>query len=242
MTTTQDSRARPASGIPIVPEQLTRWRDQVPLSRQGLAERTGEILFDRDRFAEVLSGRVQPDAQLARALWLALDCEPADIIRGLPLGLSRAEVPLWLRRNSGWTLDLKVVRRLRGQRSRMDGDTIRPWTDGDLAAAVSRHWYSRDMVNKIETGERRPSADALDAFCKVLGCEPADLGDDAPELPDGATKAHNDLIRYNREMRAWADKQGISYRAPNGRIKYPPALREAYAKHLAGRGRHVRAS
>lgn len=231
--TTQDTdRARPASGIPIVPEQLTRMRDARALSRQGLAERAGELLFSRDRFAEVMSGRVQPDAQLARALWLALDCEPGALVRGLPPGLPRAEVPLWLRRNSGWTVDTEAVRRLRGQRSRMNGDRARKWTDGDLAAAAARHWFSRDMVNKIETGDRRPSARTLAAFCKVLDCEPADLMDDAPELPDGATKAHRDLLGYNKGMREYADARGIGYRV-NGRIKYPDDLREAYAEYLA---------
>lgn len=237
VTTVQD-RARPASGIAIVPEQLERMRDRRALSRQKLAERAGEILFDRDWFAEVLSGRVQPDAQLARTLWMALDAEPADLIRGLPARLPRAEVPLWLRRNPGeWTLDLKAVRRLRQVRARLDEGTgeLRTWTPADLADAAARHWYSRDMVNKIETGERRPSSDALDAFCQVLDCEPADLMDDAPELPPGNTQAHRELLGYNWEMREYADARGIRYRNGAGRIKYPDALREAFARYLAGR-------
>lgn len=237
-TTAQGTgRARPASGIAIVPEQLERMRDRRALSRQKLAERAGEILFDRDWFAEVMSGRVQPDAQLARALWMALDCEPGDLIRGLPKRLPRAEVPLWLRRNPGaWTLDLGAVERQRQARVRLDEATgqITPWTPADLADAASRHWYSRDMVNKIETGERRPSADALDAFCQVLDCGPADLMDDAPELPPGDTQAHRELLERNRKMRRFADERGIGYRNGGGRIKYPDELREAYARHTGG--------
>ncbi len=217
---------RPASGIVIDPRQLERMRDLVPLSREDLAEKTGELLFDRDKFRAILDGRVQPDARMARVLWLALDCEPGDILAGLqlPPGLSLAGVPRWLRQNSGWSLDRDAVLRLAG---------VRGWTRHDLADAVSRHWFSRDSVNKIERGERRPKARTLRAFCAILGCKPVDLmpGSDR-ELPEGATRARAELLDFNTRMREFAEENGISYRKA-GRIRYTQELREAFADYLA---------
>jgi transcriptional regulator with XRE-family HTH domain len=238
MTAVQDqdaTAARPASGIAIVPEQLTRMRDLRSLSRAGLARRVGELLFDRDGFAEVVTGRVQPDAQMARALWLALDVSPHDVLRGLPPGLPVPDVPLWLRRNPGeWTLDTDAVTRLRKVRASM-GDTgqIRMWTNADLADAASRHWFSRDMINKIETGARRPSPVTLAAICQVLRCEPADLKEGSDPLPDGETARHLAVMHRNNEMRKYADAKGISYRSPGtGRIRYK-VLEKAWAQRAS---------
>ena len=57
---TAPGAARVASGIAIDPLRLTRLRDLAALSREQLAEKIGEQLFDRDAFAEVLSGRRRP--------------------------------------------------------------------------------------------------------------------------------------------------------------------------------------
>lgn len=218
---------RRASGIEIDPEQLTRMRDLYPMSREALAERTGELLFDRDWFAGILAGRMQPDARLARALWLALGCAPGDLINGLPDGLPDSEVPKWLRGNHGsWSLSAVSVARKRGWHD---------WTEKDLAAAVSRHWFSRDSVNKIERGERRPKAVTLEAFCKILGCRPADLMPGSRELPDGPTRMRRELLDWNEGMRTYADSRGIGYRTDGGRIRYPPGLREEYERWLDAR-------
>lgn len=217
---------RRASGISIDPEQLTRMRDLYPMSREALAERTGELLFDRDWFAGVLAGRVPPDARLARALWLALDCEPGELIPGLPDEMTASEVPRWLRGNPGWSLSPGAIRKRAARRD---------WTEDDLAAAVSRHWFSRDSVNKIERGERRPKAATLEAFCKVLGCRPADLMPGSRELPEGPTRIRRELLDWNEGMRTYADSRGISYRTDSGRIRYPPGLREEYERWLDAR-------
>jgi transcriptional regulator with XRE-family HTH domain len=220
--------ARPASGIVIDPERLERMRDLVPLSRDGLARRTGEILFDRERFSWVLRGAAMADARTVRALWLTLGCLPDAVIRGLPPGLREADVPKWLRRNPGtWSLDLAEIARRRDQRD---------WTEDDLALAVSRHWFSRDSVNKIERGERRPKGETLDAFCQILSCKPADLMKEASDqLPEGATAEHRSTLGQNKAMRNWADAQvpPVPYRNPgNGRIRYT-VLRRAYHQWLA---------
>jgi DNA-binding Xre family transcriptional regulator len=223
---TEDTAAHPASGIEIDPVQLERMRDMVPLSRDGLARRTGEILFDRERFGWVLSGAAPVDARTARALWLTLDCAPRDIIRGLPRGLRLAQVPKWLRRNAGWSLDTGAVK----QRS-----AARDWSDADLALGVSRHWFSRDAVNKIERGERRPKGETLAAFCQILGCKPKDLVKGSEPLPDGATSDHRTALERNAEMREWADAQDppVPYRNPDtGRIRYT-VLSRAYQRWLA---------
>jgi transcriptional regulator with XRE-family HTH domain len=240
MTAVQDAEAaaRPASGIALAPGQLTRLRKLRALSGAGLAERAGELLFDRDRFAEVMSGRVQPDAQMARSVWMALDAEPRDLIRGLPRRLPAPDAPLWLRRNPGkWTLDLDAVNRLRGERSRLDAGTgeIRAWTPADLADAAARHWMSRDMVNKMERGARRPSPETLAAICQALGCEPRELLPGSGPLSGAETLGEPGppLLAY-AEMRAHADAHGISYRNQSGRIQYRK-LREAYENRAAGR-------
>jgi len=230
---TDAAAARPASGIPIVPVQLTRMRDKRALSRAGLAAAVGDLLFDRDGFAEVVTGRAQPDAQMARAIWLALGRSPHDVLRGLPPGLPVSKVPLWLRQNPGtWTLDDGAVARHRRKRSVMDGEgRIRAWTNADLADAAARLWFSRDMINKIETGGengRRPSSETLAAICQVLKCEPEDLMEGSEPLPDGQTAEHLALIRRNAAMRDWADAHGVDYRSPGtGRIKYK-VLERAY--------------
>ena len=238
MTTEQDTdqaAARPSSGIAIDPGQLTRMRDLRAMSRAVLAVRVGELLFDRNLFAEVVTGRVQPDAQMARSVWLALDCEPHDILRGLPPGLPAADVPLWLRRNSGWWLDTGAVNGRRGQRRVMDGQEIRAWTDADLAEAAARHWFSRDMVNKIERGDRRPSALTLAAICQVLECEPGQLMEGSQPLPDGQTERHRELLDYNAGMRAFAASHGISCQNPRTRrMQYTQELRDAYEAYLTG--------
>ena len=138
--------------------------------------------------------------------------------------MARADVPLWLRRNDGWTLDTGAVKAQR---------TVRGWTESQLADAVARHWFSRDAVNKIERGERRPKARTLRAFCTVLRCRPEQLMAGSRPLPDGATTVHRDLLGYNKAMRAWADERGISYRHPEtGRISYAK-VRPLYEAHLA---------
>jgi transcriptional regulator with XRE-family HTH domain len=233
MTAVQDAEAvaRPASGIALAPGRLTLLREQRGMSGARLAERAGGLLFDRDRFAEVMSGRVQPDAQMARAIWMALDSEPRDLIRGLPKRLPAPDAPLWLRRNPGrWTLDLDAVNQLRGERSRLDEGTgeIRAWTPADLAAAAARHWMSRDMVNKIERGARRPSPETLAAVSQVLGCEPKDLTGGSGQPHDGEDRGVPvPAVSEYDAMRAYADAHGISYRNPRGRIQYRK-LREAY--------------
>ncbi len=219
---------RPASGIAIDPLQLEILRDLVPLSRAEFAGKTGELLFDRDRFARILAGQLQPDARTARALWLALDTDPAEIIRWLP-ALPPASVPRWLRANGdSWVLDLTAVQQWMA---------VRDWDNEDLATAVSRSWFSRDSVNKIERGERRPKAGTLRAFCQILGCKAADLMPDSSRqyLPgwQGATSIRRAMLDFNKGMRAYADQRGISYHV-NGRIKYPDKLREEYAEWLAG--------
>jgi transcriptional regulator with XRE-family HTH domain len=232
MTTAQDTEragVRPASGIVIVPEQLTRMRDRKALSREDLAEKTGELLFDREAFARVMSGEMPADARLARALWVTLGCRPEDIIRGLPPDLGLAAVPRWLRAHpDDWALDLDAVTQLAA---------VRGWTRDALAGAMARHWFSRDSVNKIERGERRPKARTLRAFCEVLRCRPEQLMPGGKELPDGKTRMHRELLDYNEGMRAFADAQDppISYRNPdNNRIRYTAELREAYEDWLAG--------
>lgn len=214
-----------ASGIAIVPEQLTNMRDRRALSREDLAERTGELLFDREAFAAVLAGKAPADARMARALWLTLGCHPRDLVTGMP-EMARADASMWLRRNSGWTLDTEAVKAQR---------TVRGWTEKQLADAVARHWFSRDSVNKIERGERRPKARTLRAFCQVLGCRPEQLMAGSKPLPDGATSMHRELLDYNRGMRAWADAQDppIPYRDPvSKRIRYTK-LRPLYEAYLA---------
>ena len=112
------------------------------------------------------------------------------------------------------------MRRLRGQRSVIDTGTgeIRPWTDADLAAAAARHWFSRDMVYKIENRTpargRRPSARTLRAICDVLECDPADLMPDGAELPEGDTEARALLLDYYAALRAFALERGIIFRYP----------------------------
>ena len=223
----EQASRRPASGITIDPEQLTRMRDLVPLSREDLAWRTGVLLFDYARFARVLDGSLKPDASTARALWLALDCEPRDIITKLPRSLPRNAVPRWLRANwDAWTLDTAAVLRTAA---------LRGWTREDLARETARHGFSRDSVNKIERGERRPKARTLRAFCEILSCRPADLMPGSRELPEGQTAARRAMLDFQDGMRAFADAQDppIPYRTSAGRIKYPEKLREAYAEHLA---------
>lgn len=227
---TDEAAAQPASGIPIIPEQLTNMRDRRALSREDLAEKVGELLFDRDAFMSVLSGDAPADARTARALWLTLGCRPQDLVTGLP-GMARADVPLWLRRNDGWTLDTGAVKAQR---------TVRGWTESQLADAVARHWFSRDAVNKIERGERRPKARTLRAICMILRCRPEQLMAGSRPLPDGATTVHRDLLGYNKAMRAWADSQDppIPYRDPvSKRIRYgrptdPDSLVSRYARYL----------
>jgi transcriptional regulator with XRE-family HTH domain len=228
---------RPASGIVIDPLQLERMRDLVPLSREDLAEKTGELLFEWEpgglkQFSAIMSGRLPADPRTARLLWLALDCAPGDILDGLdlPPGLPLSGLPRWLRQHDGWSLNLAAVGRLNGERG---------WTQDDLAVAVSRHWFSRDSVNKIERGERRPKARTLRAFCAILGCKPADLmpGSDVqlPEGWQGSTSVRRELLDFQRGMREFADAQDppISYRRA-GRIRYSADLRDAYAEYLAG--------
>ncbi len=175
---------------------------------------------------------MQPNAQMARALWLALDVSPRALFRGIPPDMSRASIPRWLRRNAGWHLSLDELNAIRAERG---------WTDAGLAAAVSRHWFSRDSVAKIERGERRPKARTLRAFCTILDCTPSQLMPGSEPLPDGHTKAHRKLMDYNDGMRAFADAQNppVPYRAPGrdgkaGRIRYSRDLRERYAAWLAG--------
>lgn len=222
---TEPDAAHSAASIAIVPEQLTRYRDALHLSREDLGERVGEVLFDRDAFAAILAGVIPADARTARALWLTLGCRPQDLITGLP-EMARAETSLWLRRNSGWSLGTDAVKAHR---------TVRGWTQDQLADAVARHWFSRDSVNKIERGERRPKARTLRAFCQVLGCRPEQLMAGSKPLPDGATSMHRELLDYNRGMRAWADAQDppIPYRDPvSKRIRYTK-LRPLYGAYLA---------
>jgi len=231
--------ARPRSGITIDPAQLTRMRDLVPLSREGLAIRTGQILFDYGRLTAVLDGREAADARLARALWLALGCDPAGIIGGLPAGLPRNEAALWLRRNAWWRLDLAAVRQRQADRG-LDDDA--------LARAAARYWFSRDEVNKIERGERRPKAETLAAFCQILGCKPADLMPGSAPLPDGQTLDRKERNDWYAGLRAFAEERGDDYRYPPkepgklGRPKYVPGLREAYAEWLASRDQSATAS
>jgi transcriptional regulator with XRE-family HTH domain len=229
----QPSR-RPASGIAIDPGQLERMRDLVPLSREDLARETGRLLFDSDRFADVLSDRVPADAKTARALWLALGVEPFEIINGLGVNpsLTRAQVPRWLRASDGWDLDLNAVNWLMVQRG---------WSKADLGDAVSRYWFSRDSVNKIERGERRPKARTLRAFCEILQCTPAQLMPGSRPLPEGQTSARQAMLAFNAGMREYADARGISYRRPGpdgkpGRIAYPPELHDEYSEFLANGG------
>lgn len=227
MTATQGQGTvtrRPASGISISAEQLTRMRDLRALSREELAERAGEVLFDYDHFAHVMAGQGSAGAQLARALWLALDTDPETIMRGLPAGLPRAAIPRWLRRNGGWYLDTRAVQELQFEYG---------WTDQVLARNTARHWFSRDSVAKIERGERRPKPKTLRAFAKVLRCKPADLQSEDADLPDGRTKARKDLMDYNTDMRDWADAQDppVPYRNLSGRISYSKDLRDRYAAY-----------
>ncbi len=223
VVSTQDTSAQPATGIPIVPAQLTRMRDRRMLSREDLAERTGEVLFDRAAFTRVLSGDAPATPQMARALWTALGCRPQSLVSGLP-EMARADAPLWLRRNPGWSLDTDAVKAQR---------VVRGWPEQELADAVARLWFSRDMINKIERGERRPRARTLRAFCQVLRCRPEQLMAGSKPLPDGATSMHRELLDYNKAMRAWADERGISYRHPGtGRISYAK-VRPLYEAHLA---------
>lgn len=231
MTASTASRSRPASGITIDPEQLARMRDLRALSREDLAERTGEVLFDYARFPRILRGEVPANAQMARALWLALDVTPGDVIRGIPPELPRSAIPRWLRRNTGWHLDTASVDAFREQRG---------WPEETLASATSRHWFSRDSVAKIERGERRPKARTLRAFCQILKCEPPGLMPGSEPLPDGHTKEHRAQLDYNAGMREWADAQDppVPYRAPGrkgkrGRIRYPQELKDRYAAWLA---------
>jgi transcriptional regulator with XRE-family HTH domain len=229
------------TGIAIVPAQLTRMRDLRALSVEGLAERTGERLFDYDLFAAILDGKARADAQMARALWKALDCTPAEIIRGLPrvelsertgtwrVATSGVSLTRWLHRSDDWSLDTGAVARLAAAR----GMSLLP----GLAEAASRHWFSRDSVAKIERGERRPKPRTLEAFCEILGCVPADLMPGSRPLPDGRTRDHRELLDWNRGMREYADAHGISYRNASGRIRYPDRLQEEYASYMALRGR-----
>lgn len=237
------ARRRPASGVVIDPEQLTRMRDLRGLSRAGLAAHTGRLLFDYDQFYRVLAGTMDPEPRMVRVLWLALGCRPQDIVSGLPPDLPPAEVSPWLKAHDGWFLNRVAVTRLRGQRPVIDDDGVVTghWQPEDLAAAAGRYWFSRDEVNKIEQGSgtpsgRRPKSETLAAFCKVLQCEPVDLMPGSRPLPDGATSARRDLLDFNRGMRAYADEHGICYRDDSGRIKYDidPRLREEYAAFLAG--------
>jgi len=227
--TVQPAARRPASGIAIDPEQLTRMRDMVPLSREDLAEQAGMLLFDYARFARVLDGSLQPDAATARVLWLALGRAPGEIIRRLPPGLPRNKVPRWLRANwDAWSLDLTAVDQWR---------TALGWSRDDLAHAAAQYGFSRDSVNKIERGERRPKARTLRAFCQILGCKPVDLMPGSRELPEGETAARAALIEFNKGMREWADAQDppLSYRTPGGRINYDSTgVREAYGEYLTG--------
>jgi transcriptional regulator with XRE-family HTH domain len=225
---------RPASGVTIVPELLTNLRDAAGLSRAKLAEKTGEILFPYDRFAEILTGRVKPDAQTARAMWMALDVRPGDLFRGLPPGLPRGGAPLWLRSHDDWSLDTEAVTRLTHERSVITDDgELRSWNYADLARATARHWFSRDAVNKNEAGKRRVKSETLAAYCQILGCEPADLMDGAEPVPDGATAEHQAELDRNRELREWADAQDppVPYRR-NGRINYT-VVRKRYEAWLA---------
>ena len=219
MTATQDREdtvRRPASGVTIDPEQLSRLRALKPISVARLAQRTGQALYR--------SGWTPPPAQAARALWLTLGVGPADIIQGLPDGMPAARVPLWLRHNP-WTLDDAAVTRLREARG---------WNEKQLTEAASRYWYSRDQIAKIERGERRPSHDALAVICRILGCRVADLIPGSTELPDtGETR--KDRVDRNRKMREWADAQDppVPYRNASGRIKYSKDLKDRYKAHLA---------
>jgi transcriptional regulator with XRE-family HTH domain len=232
---TDQVAARPASGVTIVPEQLTNLRDACGLSRAKLAEKTGEILFDYGRFAEVLTGRVKPDAQTARAMWVALDCQPGDLFRGLPPDLPRSGAPLWFRSHDNWSLDTDAVARLMHERSVITDDgELRSWNYADLATATARHWFSRDAVNKNEAGNRRVKPETLQAYCQILGCEPRDMMAGARPVPDGATQAHRETLDQNRALREWADAQDppVSYRTPGNRISYAGA-RKKYEAWLA---------
>jgi transcriptional regulator with XRE-family HTH domain len=231
--------ARPASGVAIVPEQLTNLRDLRGLSRAKLAEKTGELLFDYDRFADILTGRVRPDAQPARAMWMALDVRPGDLFRGLPPDLPRSGAPLWLRSHKDWFLDTEAVTRLTHERSIITDDgELRSWNYADLAKATARHWFSRDAVNKNEAGERRLKNETLAAYCEILECDPADLMEGSelefPEGWQGATSVHRETLDRNKALRDWADAQDppVIYRK-NGRISYT-GLRKAYDAWLAG--------
>jgi DNA-binding Xre family transcriptional regulator len=143
---------------------------------------------------------------------------------------------LWLRSHGDWSLDTGAVDRLRDQRSVITDDgELRHWNYADLAAATARHWFSRDAVNKNEAGKRRLKSETLQAYCQILGCQPADLMAGAQPVPDGPTRAHRDTLDRNARMRAWADAQDppVPYRNPgNGRISYTK-LRKVYGAYLA---------
>ena len=53
-------------------------------------------------------------------------------------------------------------------------------------------------------------------------------------VSSGPTMARKAQADWNQSMREFADARGISYRNAGGRIKYPPALHEAFEAYLAG--------
>ena len=224
-----------ATGVPIEPEQLTRMRDLRALSREDLAERTGRLLFDPRQFGRILAGQAECDPQTARALWLALRCEPADIITGLPPGLARSQVPRWLRRDKNWSLDLAELAGF---------IAVRGLSQEELGAEASRFMFSRDAIAKLEGGLRKPKGRTLRAFCQILGCTPADLMPGSRRLPDGPTRDLREHRAWFRDMHAWADAQDppVRYRNAAGRITDPPGLREDYARFLAGQADEALAS
>jgi transcriptional regulator with XRE-family HTH domain len=94
---------------------------------------------------------------------------------------------------------------------------------------------SRDMINKIERGARRPSPETLAAICQVLGCEPRELGAGSSPAPGGEDREEPvPALSEYAGMRAYADAHGVSYRNSRGRIQYRK-LREAYENRAAGR-------
>lgn len=92
----------------------------------------------------------------------------------------------------------------------------------------------RDAIGKIETGQRKPSLDALRAICAVLDCTPDDLTPGGPviTLPKAARERQARLA-HNGELREFAIERGLRYKNPNtGRVYYGKKLREAYARYV----------
>lgn len=67
------------------------------------------------------------------------------------------------RPNSGITIDIKRLKRLREEKT---------WSRQMLGRKAG---ISPQTVAKLETGDRRPKPATLAALCDALGCEPTDL-------------------------------------------------------------------